>query len=68
MLKTAKKNILANQLIEFIESVCKTSRCLLRKKKSTLRRSMYHYHEGETSLFYTETQEIQLVGLPKLFF
>jgi hypothetical protein len=36
MLKTAKKIILANQLIEFIETVCKISRCLLRKKESTV--------------------------------
>jgi hypothetical protein len=35
--KTAKKIIMANQLIEFIESVCKINRCLLRKKESTSR-------------------------------
>jgi hypothetical protein len=37
MLKTAKKFILAKQLIEFIESMCKISKLLLRKKESTLR-------------------------------
>jgi hypothetical protein len=30
MLKTAKKLILANQLIKFIESLCKTSWLILR--------------------------------------
>jgi hypothetical protein len=37
MLKTAKKLNLANQLIGFIESLCKISRHLLRKKERTSR-------------------------------
>jgi hypothetical protein len=35
MLKTAKKLILTKQLIEFIQSLCKISQPLLRKKETS---------------------------------
>jgi hypothetical protein len=48
-----KKSILAKQLIEFIESLCKLADAFFVRRRVLT--SPYHYHE-EAGLFYIETQ------------